>query len=200
MCGVAAPLVYVTAIILGGALNPGYSHLSMAVSELIESGAPNTTLLDILFCAYGVLLIAFAWAEGMSVRGDGLRLLSAGCVILGIIGLLGIIMTLFFPMDPRGAPQTAIGIIHLVLAGAVSLATILTVAFLGLGSKTRDGFWVYSLVSTILLVLAGVAAAVLAVMGHPLLGLAERLAIGMFLQWILAFAVRLLLEDSGIVG
>ncbi len=39
-CGLAAPLLRL-AVVLGGALRPGYSHLSMPISQLIESGAPN---------------------------------------------------------------------------------------------------------------------------------------------------------------
>ena len=38
-CGLAAPLLYVLAVVLGGALRPGHSHLSMPISQLIESVA-----------------------------------------------------------------------------------------------------------------------------------------------------------------
>ena len=42
---------------------------------------------------YNALLIVFAWTEGMSIRGEGLKLMSAGCVILAIVGFLGILLT-----------------------------------------------------------------------------------------------------------
>jgi hypothetical protein len=200
MCGMAAVLLYVLAVILGGILRPGYSHLSMAVSELIESGAPNMLLLDVIFIVYNVLLMVFAWAVGMSTRGEGLRLITAGSIILGVVGLLGLALIAFFPMDPRGAAPTIQGTGHLFLAGALSIGSILTVFFLGVGSKVRDGFWFYSLASGILVLVAGGFAAALAAQGSPFLGLAERLTIGLFLQWIFVFSAKLMREDSGRAG
>jgi hypothetical protein len=199
-CGIAAPLVYVAAVVLGGILDPAYNQLSMAVSELLQRSAANLLLLQVLFVVYNVLLIVFAWAEGMSIRGDGLKVMSAGCVILAVVGFLGILLTVFLPMDARGAPQTTTGLLHLIIAGVLSLGSILTVAFLGIGSKVRDRFWVYSFVSAVLLVLSGAGAAVLAGLEHPLLGLAERATIGLFLLWIFCFGVRLVREDMGRAG
>lgn len=62
--GIAAPLLYVVAVVPGAALRSDYSHLSRAISELIEFGAPNKLPLDVLFGVYNVLLIGFAWAWG----------------------------------------------------------------------------------------------------------------------------------------
>ncbi len=199
-CGIAAPLVYAAAVVLGGILNPAHNHLSMAVSELIVGGAPNLLLLQILFIVYNVLLIVFAWAEGMSIRGDGLVVMSAGCWILAAVGVVGIVLTTLFPMDARGTAQTTTGLIHLILAGVLSLGSILAVAFLGIGSKVRDRFWVYSFVIVVLIVVSGAGAAYLAATGHPLLGLAERITIGLFLLWVFSFGVRLVREDTGRAG
>jgi hypothetical membrane protein len=195
--GIAAPLLYVAAVILGAALRPGYSHLSMAVSELIESGAPNKALLDVLFCGYNVLLVGFAWAVGMSVRGENVPLSVAGAVTLAAVGLLGLAMTLFFPMDPRGAPATVQGTLHLILAAALSLGTIVSIAFIGFGLRLRGGFWIYSLVTAAVVLATGAFAATSAAQGSPVMGLAERLTICSFLQWVFVFAVRLVREDAG---
>jgi hypothetical membrane protein len=195
--GIAAPLLYVLIVVAGGALRPGYSHLSMAVSELTETGAPNKLFLDIAFIVYNALLIVFAWADGMGIRGQDLRLRMTGCWILGFVGLVGTILAAFFPMDPRGAPQTATGLIHLILAGVLSLGSILTILFIGIGSKVRDAFWVYSFVSAILVVVTGGFGAALSIRESPYMGLAERITVALFLQWIFAHAVRLLREDKG---
>jgi hypothetical protein len=195
--GIAAPLLYVATVILGGALRPGYNHLSMAVSELIEAGAPNKTLLDALFCAYNVLLIGFAWAVGMSLRGEGAPLAVAGGVALGVVGLFGLVVTLFFPMDPRGAQATTQGTLHLVLSGVLSLGSILSITFVGFGLRLRGGFWIYSMASALVVLGTGAFAAVSAAQASPLMGLAERLTIGFFLQWVFVFAVKLVREDTG---
>jgi hypothetical protein len=195
--GIAAPLLYVLAVVLGGALRSDYNHLSMAVSELIEAASPNLLLLVILFSVYNVLLIGFAWAEGMSLRGEGAGLAVAGCVTLGVVGLLGLAVTIFFPMDPRGAPATIQGTLHLILSGLLSLGTILLVLFIGFGLRLRGGFWIYCLVSVAAVIGTGAYAAVSAAQGSPLLGLAERLTIGSFLQWVFVFALKLVREDMG---
>jgi hypothetical protein len=194
--GIAAPLIYILAVVVGGALKPGYSHLSMAVSELIETGAPNKLYLDIAFIVYNALLIVFAWADGMAIRGLDLKLRMAGSFLLGFVGLVGIVFTVA-PMGPRGTLATTTGIVHLVFSGILSLSSILAIFFIGIGSKVRDAFWVYSLVSTALVLLSGGCAAALAVQTSAYMGLAERIAIGLFLQWIFVFAVRLLRDDGG---
>jgi hypothetical membrane protein len=59
LCGMLAPVVYVIAVIIGGVLRLGYSHKSQFVSELLEVGAPNKSLLNPLFALYNLLTIAF---------------------------------------------------------------------------------------------------------------------------------------------
>jgi hypothetical protein len=196
LCGIIAVAVYVAAVVAGGLLSPGYSHLSMAISELITAGAPNKGLLDGLFIAYNALLIVFAWSVGMSLR-DGRGLAVAGAVLLAAVGALGLVMILFFPMDPRGSAAATAGTIHLVIAGVLSLASILTLLFLALGSPDRGAFWIYSMVSCLLVILSGAYAAWTASQGSPIMGLAERLTIGLFLQWIAALSGRLIREDLG---
>ncbi len=195
--GIAAPVLYVITVVLGGALRPGYSHLSMAVSELIETAAPNLLLLVILFGVYNLLLIIFAWAVGMSLRGEGAGLAVTGSVLLGVVGLLGLAVAILFPMDPRGTPATLTGILHLVLSGVTSLASIVIVLFIGFGLRRGGGFWIYSLISAVAVLGTGAYAALSAVQESPLLGLAERLTIGCFLQWVFVFALRLVREDMG---
>ena len=46
--------------VLGGAITPGYSHVSEHVSSLVRSGAPHKSVLDPLFVACNVLTLAFA--------------------------------------------------------------------------------------------------------------------------------------------
>ena len=52
LCGISAAIIYVGTVILGGLLRPGYSHISMAISELVADGAPNRSLLSSLFLLY----------------------------------------------------------------------------------------------------------------------------------------------------
>src|SRR5215208_5568977 len=68
LCGVAATIIYVGTVILGGWLRPGYSHISMAISELVADGAPNRSLLSSLFLVYNALLSLFGLGLFITVR------------------------------------------------------------------------------------------------------------------------------------
>jgi hypothetical membrane protein len=189
LCGIAAALVYIAAVVVGGILRPDYNHLSMAISGLITPGAANKQLLDILFIVASALLLVFAWTAGMGVRGDGKGIAVSGAVLLAVAALAWLAVPLF--------PETTTGTFHLVLAGVFSLAAILSIFFLALGMKDRDAFWAYSMVSGILVLVSAALAAAAALQSSPLMGLAERITIGLFLQWIILFSGRFVKEDLG---
>jgi hypothetical membrane protein len=67
-CGMLAALIYVGAVILGGLLRPGYSHVAHAISELIAAGTPNTALLNPLFTLYDILLAAFGAGMLLTIK------------------------------------------------------------------------------------------------------------------------------------
>jgi len=191
--GVAGPLVYVLAVVLGGALHPGYSHMGQAISELIEAGAPNQMLLDALFVLYNLLVGAFAFRLLLWKTPVGQRFQKIGAWMLAVTSFVGLLMPLFFPMDPRGAPTTSAGIVHLVLAGISSMGTMLSILFIGLWFKVQvqyDGITLFSFLSLTVVFVSGMIAAVCAGKASPLMGLAERITIGAFLVWVFVLAIR----------
>ena len=70
MCGVIAPVLFVFMTILGGAIRPGYSHISDKVSELFSPGSPNKILLDTLHTIFALLLTLFGIGVLQFVRGS----------------------------------------------------------------------------------------------------------------------------------
>jgi hypothetical protein len=198
ICGLLAPLVYVGAVILGGLLRPGYSHVAHAISELIAAGAPNTMLLNPLFTLYDILLAAFGVGLLLTVRAHpeqrATRSSVWGALVLIVAGMLGVLMNLFFPQDPGGPPVTITGTVHVVLAGVLSLGTMLAMLWTGLWLRHISGlraYWNYSLTSLLLVfVFGGLGAAAIAT-HSPYLGLVERLTIGAFLQWVFVIALKL---------
>src|SRR6266498_2022575 len=137
--GILAPLVYVAAVILGGVLRPGYSHIAQYVSELIETGAPNKALLNPLFALYNILTIAFGIGLFRYVRDMYEKRRKAigllGTLVLIAEGIFGL-LSVFFPQDPIDSQATSTGTIHIVLAALSSLTTISTMLFLGLWFRT----------------------------------------------------------------
>ena len=59
ICGIIAPILYLLMVIIGGALSPGYNHITETVSELLVAGAPNRPLLATLMIISSVLGILF---------------------------------------------------------------------------------------------------------------------------------------------
>ncbi|HZY46462.1 MAG TPA: DUF998 domain-containing protein, partial [Candidatus Bathyarchaeia archaeon] len=104
--GIAAPLIYLTALVVGNVLDPTYSQVGKTVSELFERGAPNRDLIDGILIIYGIFLIPFA--EGlykslnMHARAHPYSLAKAIFVSLFIIALCSLAWNLFFPLDANG--------------------------------------------------------------------------------------------------
>ena len=59
ICGIIAPILYLSLAIIGGLLRPGYSHTTHSVSELLVVGAPNKPLMDTILIIYGVLMTLY---------------------------------------------------------------------------------------------------------------------------------------------
>jgi hypothetical protein len=181
----AGVAVYVVAVILGAALYPGYSHLADTISSLTNPTAPNLGLMNALFAVYNLccLLFGIGWAAD---RGAGTRLTRATAIMISAAGLLGLVMY-FFPQDPMGGDISARGSVHIAIAGAMSLLTMVLIVLRGLGELREPGSRgraVYSFVSVGVVFVTGGCAAVGVAEGWAVGGLLERLTIGAFLQWL----------------
>lgn len=191
VAGIAAPIIYIIAVVSGAALRPEYSHIAHAISELIVAGAPNKWVLDSLFALYNVLVVAFAAGVLRRVQSVGRSNDRHSSGLIGSWALIGVgvagLATLFFPMDPRMAASTADGMIHLVLAGLCSLLSILTLFLIGGWFRRQPGYGVLdrtSLVAGIVVLVTGAMAAYSAATGSPFIGLSERLTIGTYILWL----------------
>jgi hypothetical membrane protein len=193
LSGLAAALLYLLAVILGAAITPNYSHVANAISELIAAGAPNKTLLDIIFLLYNCFVMLFGTTLIKSVNGDGIKKCRIGSWTLVLTGALGVILTLFLPMDPRGAEATFAGTMHLVVSGFLSLGTMISILFMGLAFK-KDKRWakysLYSIISLVFIFVTGGTSAASAGMHSPIMGLLERLTIGGFIQWLFIISLK----------
>ncbi len=191
--GLLAPVLYLAAVVLGGVLRAGYSHLAEPISELVAAGAPDRPLLSALFIAYNALSVAFA--VGLLLNDTGgpgtWAYRTAGSIALAAVGVLGLMLEFFFPQDPGGIPVTFAGTMHIALAGIVSLATLGAILFTGLALRHDTGFeyyLTYSRISAVILFISGGLTALAVANHHPLLGLSERITIGSYVQWLFVTA------------
>jgi hypothetical protein len=194
-CGCLILPSYVLLYVIGGALRPGYSHISDSVSELLAPRSPNKPLLLVIQLLYALLYVFFGVGVLGYVEAGG------GNTSLGTIGAwmiiaLGVatIGTAIFPQDAEGIPPTTPGRIHVVLvfAGLVPLS-VLSTLLLGIwsgGAGLPGWFDVYSYATVVAIVLMGGLGG--ATVKTPYAGLVERLAAITTQQWLFVLALVLL--------
>lgn len=196
LCGIFAAVVYVGTVILGGLLRPGYSHISMAISELVADGAPNRALLSSLFLLYNALLTVFGIGLFLKTNSPSRGRVSGiiGSLTLMLVGLAGISMELAFPQDPGGTPTTFAGTMHFVMAGVASLGTMLAILMLAFWFKNfidLKGHVVYSVISVVTIFISGGLSAAAMANHHPLFGIVERITIFTFILWIFVIGLKM---------
>lgn len=192
------PVTYIFMYLLGGALRPGYSHISNSVSELLSPGAPNRLLLMMIQIFYALLHIVLGFGVLWFIKGI------ASDLILGKIGswmiiALGITTfgTVIFPQDAEGTPQTSAGRLHKILVfGGLIPFSVLSTLFVGLWSGQADllpGFDVYSFITVgAVVVMGGVGGMTVET---RFAGLVERLAAIVTQQWLFVLGLILLQYD-----
>ena len=197
LCGMISPALFVVLTILGGALRPGYSHISDTISELFSPGAPNKLLLDILHTTTALLTILFGIGVLQIVRGsdhnEPIGIIGAGMIIT--IGVVNVATATIFPQDAWGSPPTFPGEMHKILAGVLALLSILSTVLIGIWLNRADifpGFGAYSFITVGIIILSGGFA--VAKMGTPIMGLTERITILAGLQWTFILALRMFLR------
>jgi hypothetical membrane protein len=189
--GIVSASLYIASWIIGAILRPGFSTQRQAVSELIEAGAPNKLLLDVMIFGFHLLVIPFAYGlhKGIDDEEDS----KAGLLLLVSAGALGTILTLFFPCDPGCEPVTLRGTMHIVLA--IPLGFLILFAILAFSRKlSRDKEWVgygsYSLITFAGGLAAGILAAVFA--KSSIGGILERLVGIAYQQWYVVMGLALI--------
>ena len=198
LLGIAAVGIYVGTTILGGILNPEYSQVRDAISELTGSAAPDRATLAPLYIAYNLVLLGFGYAMFRAV-GGGIRF-AITVVLFGLAALSGIGQVTAFRMDSVESIATAAGGLHAILAGVSSLLCLALAILYGnafqfvpaLRSLSR-----FSFVTAVLLVLAAPLA--IGSIGTNVMGLFERITIGVFELWVavVAFACVLAARSMG---
>jgi len=192
-CGLAAPILYVSTVIVGASLRTDYSHIVNAISELLSTGAPNKAVLDVIFNIYNVLLLGFAIGASVVLKNaHRLSRISMGIFIATQIISLSWFL---FPMDPLGSEATFAGTMHNVLGGVVAFATILMPLFMGLGLRKTDGFQryvVYSFITSAIIFVSGLTGVISTGQGLHMFGFFERITIGSYEAWLFVTALNLL--------
>lgn len=196
--GVVSSLLYVAMNVIVAAQWPAYDSASQTVSELSAVGAPTRPLWVAMGVVYTLLVTAFGWGVRMAA-GDDRRLRVAG-ILIAIYGALGVVWP-FAPMHLRSALAAGGGDFRDTLHVALGVATVV-LYLLALGfaaAALGKAFRVYSIASfVVLLTFAALTFRDAPNVGTnqptPLIGVWERINIGVFLLWVIVLAIALLMR------
>lgn len=197
VCGIVAPVLFVSMTLFVGMLWDGYSVVSQTPSELSAIGAPTRPLWMLLCAAYTALMVAFGWTVSTSAPNRRLRIAGALVMAQALFG--------FFwpPMHQRVVLATGGGTLtdslHLVWAMVSAVLFLFAIGFgaAALGKRFR----VYSVATIVILIACGAvtgtyASSVQANLPTPWVGVWERITIAAYMGWVAVLAIALLHMES----
>ncbi|AFY88848.1 DUF998 domain-containing protein [Chroococcidiopsis thermalis] len=199
VCGILSSLLYVATVVLAAIRWEGYSSTSQTVSELIAIDAPTTPLVVPLFITYSLLVYAFGVGIWRSSAGRKRALRFAA---VGLVGkeVLGLVVTLFFPMHLRGVEGTLTDTMHAILTGVGVLFMLLAIGFAATAFGKR--FRLYSIATILILLVFGILAGLdgsrlTANLPTPWMGVWERINIFGYMLWVVVLTIMLLrIQDT----
>ena len=200
LCGIFSSAFYIFLNILAVLLYRGYNAASQTVSELSAIDAPTRPLWVGFIIVYSLLLLAFGW--GVWLSGTARRPLRAVGVFILIHGVVG-----FFwpPMHQRQVLAAGGGTLTDSLHIAFALITVpLMMLQIGYGAAAfGNRFRIYSVITLAILVVFGFLTSLDAPemaknLPTPLMGIWERINIGVYMIWIIVLALCLLKTDHKI--
>jgi len=193
LCGIYSSLWYVLVNVIVPAQYPGYNVASYTVSELSAIDAPTRTLWVALCAFYSLLLIAFG--IGIWISADNLKKLRFVAALFIFDALFG-----FFwpPMHQReviaAGGGTSTDTMHLLWAYITLGLMLLKIGF-GAAALGK-GFRIFSIVAVILFLVFGTltgleAPGIESGEPTPYIGIWERLNIGVYMIWVIVFALSM---------
>jgi len=193
-------LLYVGMSIVAPMFFDGYNSASQTVSELSAIGAPSRLFWLWFSILYTLLSTAFGLGVWKTAVGNRPLRIAGGLMI--VYGALGVIWP-FAPMHLRetlaAGGATFSDTMHIALGMVTEILFLLALNFAA--SSLGQGFRYYSIATFIVLFFFGVltfldAPGVAANRPTPLIGVWERINIGVFLLWMIVLAKILLKKEN----
>ena len=197
-CGILSSLVYIAMNIFIPMQYEGYDYSSRTISELSAIDAPTRSI----WTAYGLIysLMAVAFGFGVWKSAGANRPLRIAGILLLTNGLLS-----FFwpPMHQRevlaAGGGTMTDTMHIVFSFVTVLLFMLSIGFGAAAFGKRFRF--YSIVTLIVLTFFGILTGMMAPdleanLPTPMMGVWERINIGVYMVWVIVLALMLLRKEN----
>ncbi|MBL0743022.1 DUF998 domain-containing protein [Chryseolinea lacunae] len=185
-CGILSSCWYVAINIYVPLRYKGYSLSSLTISELSALGSPTRTLWLLAVIPYLILFAAFGWGL-LKTSQQKSPLRKIGALILAYCFFNGY----WPPMHARGEEPTLTDTLHIVWA---AVTVILMLVIMALGAKAfGKAFRWYTILSILFLIVFGALTSLEAPnipvnKPTPMIGVWERINIGIYLCWIAALS------------
>lgn len=190
LAGVFSSLWYFAINVIVPAYYPGYDLMTYTVSELSAIGSPTRAM----WVPLAVMYVFFFGVFGLGVVQLGR--VAPGLKVTGWIIIGYAVFNVYWPpMNMRGQPMAMTDILHIIWSiGTVGLMFVLMWRSRKLFGRGFNWFTVGCLVA--FMVFGGLtfleAPGIEANTATPFIGLWERLNIGIFLGWVIAFSILLI--------
>ena len=195
-CGILSSIHYVAINIIVPLQWKGYNSLSQVPSELSAINAPTRTLWLILATPYTFLMLAFAWGITKAAGRSRSLVLAAKCLFAyGALGFLWPLAPMHLRETLAAGGGTLSDTLHLALGAITEILYLLALVYAS--TALGKGFRSYSILTVVLVFFFGLltfleSPGLAKNQPTPLIGLWERINIGIFLVWISVLAVLLL--------
>lgn len=194
ICGMLSPIIYTLMWILGGILQPEYSHIRQDVSSLIAVGAPNKKLFDKFIISSSTLLFIFYIGMHWGINNGVGSVI--GPLLFVMSGFLGVLVALFFPLDVGGELITTRGKLHLALisiSGILATAGMVALWFRLESVVEWSGFATFSLITAIVSFTLAIATSAATKTNY--LGLVERFMVSSYQIYYFILALMVFLTN-----
>jgi hypothetical protein len=192
-CGFLSSVLYVGMNFIAAALYPGYNSASQTVSELSAIDAPSRPIWVLLAILYSLMIIAFGFEIRRSSMNARLRIVGLLFISYGFLG--------FFwpPMHQREVLAAGGGTLSDILHIAFTLVAVpLMMLIIGFGAAAlQRPFKIFSIITLGVLITFGILTAIdspriSSNVPTPLIGVWERINIGVYLIWVAVLSIQLL--------
>ncbi len=195
VCGVIAPIAWVVGATVAGLFHPGYNHVAQQLSELGAVGAPYAAVWNAAVASFGLLMVGFAFGLHRGISGS--RGSMVGPALVAVSGFAWASQGLFFSCDPGCIPVSFTGVMHGTV-GLVGLSGLFFANIVLWRTLKKDSRWQqyssYSLLTAVvtfaLFLGVNLSFSTLAALG--IVGLVQRVLLGIPILWIEVMAIRLL--------
>ncbi len=189
-----SPVIYTLMWILGGILQPDYSHIRDDVSSLMAVDAPNKKLFDKFIISSSTLLFVFYIGLHWGVNGGEGSII--GPILFVLSGLFGVLVALFFPLDAGGEITTTRGKMHLILIAISGILATVGMVAMWFRLESIAGwsvFATFSLITAIVSLILVVISAFTATSSY--FGLIERFMVSSYQVYYFVLALMVFLTN-----